>query len=386
MIAPALAQKIVERSMKVLPLNVNVMNARGIIIASGTPHRIGDLHAGAQMVLIRGETVEIGHEASSGLPGVKAGINLPLHHQGKICGVIGLTGDPKKIRQFGELVRITAEMIIEQAELTDELRREQRYREEFVFQLLKRSTISPESMQAWAERLGINLSVTRVVIILHVGTEETSPDLQLPNLQQAQAALEERWKDLLTTIISPRELAILEPFDATGSQTDCLRRAHSRMTELSQIISRSIKAEFFLTSGIALSGLEGASASYQSAKTTFFISRERQVKTQITSFYAYSLPVLLADLEQGWKLDQFLRPLQKLSKNDPKAAVLRKTLAAWFTHNRHPTQTAQALHIHRNTLDYRLSKISEITGLNLDHLDDLLLLYIGLQLKSPQIH
>lgn len=92
MIVPQLAQKIVERSMKVLPFNVNVMDARGIIIASGNPQRIGDLHSGAQMVLARQEAVEIDTAAASSLPGAKAGINLPLYGRGEICGVIGITG------------------------------------------------------------------------------------------------------------------------------------------------------------------------------------------------------------------------------------------------------------------------------------------------------
>ncbi|MCH2219348.1 MAG: helix-turn-helix domain-containing protein, partial [Dechloromonas sp.] len=80
---------------------------------------------------------------------------------------------------------------------------------------------------------------------------------------------------------------------------------------------------------------------------------------------------------------QFLAPFARLSGGDPKSAVLIRTLRAWFANNRHPTLTAKALHIHRNTLDYRLQKISEITGMNLDAIDDTLLLYIGMQLSAP---
>jgi carbohydrate diacid regulator len=40
------------------------------------------------------------------------------------------------------------------------------------------------------------------------------------------------------------------------------------------------------------------------------------------------------------------------------------------------------LYIHRNTLEYRLNRIAELTGLNLASFDDRLLLYIGLQLDA----
>ncbi|MGO4612013.1 helix-turn-helix domain-containing protein, partial [Variovorax sp. 2RAF20] len=55
---------------------------------------------------------------------------------------------------------------------------------------------------------------------------------------------------------------------------------------------------------------------------------------------------------------------------------------AWFTHNVQPSATARALFIHRNTLEYRLNRISELTGLNLGHFDDRLLLYVALQLDE----
>ncbi|WP_294359557.1 helix-turn-helix domain-containing protein [Propionivibrio sp.] len=37
--------------------------------------------------------------------------------------------------------------------------------------------------------------------------------------------------------------------------------------------------------------------------------------------------------------------------------------------------------MHRNTLDYRLRQISELTGLDLANTDDRLLLYVALQLE-----
>lgn len=62
--------------------------------------------------------------------------------------------------------------------------------------------------------------------------------------------------------------------------------------------------------------------------------------------------------------------------------LLLRTLAAWFLHNVQPTATAKALYIHRNTLEYRLNRIAELTGLNLGSFDDRLLLYISLHLDA----
>ncbi|WP_420801601.1 helix-turn-helix domain-containing protein [Providencia rettgeri] len=45
-------------------------------------------------------------------------------------------------------------------------------------------------------------------------------------------------------------------------------------------------------------------------------------------------------------------------------------------------ETAKELFIHRNTLDYRLKRISEITKLDLLTIESKVLLYVALQLKN----
>ena len=63
---------------------------------------------------------------------------------------------------------------------------------------------------------------------------------------------------------------------------------------------------------------------------------------------------------------------------------LRRTLAAWFAHDMKAAPSAEALHVHRNTLDYRLRRIADITWLELARLHDRLLLFIGLELGGDQ--
>ena len=52
-----LAQEIVTRTMRIIPFNVNVMDANGVILASGNPERVGELHAGALLALAKKLTV-----------------------------------------------------------------------------------------------------------------------------------------------------------------------------------------------------------------------------------------------------------------------------------------------------------------------------------------
>lgn len=82
-----LAQDIVDRTMRIIPFNVNVMDGRGIILGSGETSRIGELHSGALLALAQNRTVEIDAATSRTLRGVKPGVNIPLTVRGQICGV-----------------------------------------------------------------------------------------------------------------------------------------------------------------------------------------------------------------------------------------------------------------------------------------------------------
>ncbi len=110
-----LAQEIVERTMKILNKNINVMNEDGIIIGSGEKERINQVHDGALLVLKKGKSVVIDEKSAAGLKGAKPGINLPIQFNNQIIGVVGITGEPEQIQNYAELVKMAAELVLEQS-------------------------------------------------------------------------------------------------------------------------------------------------------------------------------------------------------------------------------------------------------------------------------
>jgi purine catabolism regulator len=57
-----------------------------------------------------------------------------------------------------------------------------------------------------------------------------------------------------------------------------------------------------------------------------------------------------------------------------------KTLEAYFEHHGNLSQAADALYVHRNTLTYRMERISEITGLDLDFPETRLAIQLALRI------
>ena len=160
-----LAQHIVDRAMAILPHNINVMDAQGMIIGSGDPSRLHTRHEGAQLVLANRRVVEIDEQAAACLRGVRPGVNLPLLHAERLVGVLGITGAPEVVRPYAELVRMAAEMLMEQRQMQDE-RHWQRQRHEAWLRQLLDPGHGLGALAADAEHLGLAMHWPRQAVFL----------------------------------------------------------------------------------------------------------------------------------------------------------------------------------------------------------------------------
>lgn len=374
-----LAQDIVSRTMRIIPFNVNVMDANGVILASGNAGRVGELHAGALLALAKKLAVEIDAAAARKLHGAQPGTNLPLSVGGQVVGAVGLSGAPDDVRQFGELVRLTAEMILEQAALANELQNNSRYREAFVLNLIRYEAAHRPELEGWARRLGLDLGRMQVVFLLELQPGPHAPASAPHDIQRLQMRLLARREDALTATVGPSEMVLLDSWEPARKGVDATPQR--RLEALAQLVREECALPFTLSMGIALPGLEGAAVSYQSARSASRLGRLRTPQAQVLSYYDLALPVLLSGLDSGWQAHQLRMPIARLA-GDKSRAMLRTTLDTWFARDENSAATAAALGIHRNTLDYRLRRIGELTGLDLARSEDKLMLYVSALLSG----
>jgi purine catabolism regulator len=92
----------------------------------------------------------------------------------------------------------------------------------------------------------------------------------------------------------------------------------------------------------------------------------------------YRLLVLLRESPELWEF--YRANLAALADYDRKqGAELLKTLEAFFANLSNLARTADALHVHRNTLLYRIERIEAISGLKLENAEDRLALWLALK-------
>jgi carbohydrate diacid regulator len=360
-----LAQEIVDRTMGIIGRNINVMDNRGVIIGSGDHNRIDDVHEGAVIVIESGSGFEISKTEAEKLQGVKAGINLPITFDGNIAGVIGITGAPDEIRSYGELVRMAAELSLQQAVLINEIQWDDRLKEELVSQIIHyEGKLDPLFLER-SQRLGIDLDLPRAAIVILT-----------PDRKKLFSYFKNRLKKEDLLLMQHDRIVILKKLNATGknalTSNYLLKTAEGWVNGIRKTLNMEVKIGI----GQYHEGLSGLAKSYQQAANTLKAGVELASENQIFIYKDYYLPVfLMTAVESG--LTEGLPPYYNvLFQKDPKGE-LSETLKAIITTNGDMNGAAQKLYIHRNTLRYRLDKITEITGKDPRKMTDLLHLYLS---------
>lgn len=153
----------------------------------------------------------------------------------------------------------------------------------------------------------------------------------------------------------------------------------------SQLATRSPSG--LVASGISrpASGLSALREAYREAKDAVSIANELGDREQTTFYGDLKLFQLLLALKER-NLDQmrrfYVETLGPLVEHDErKQGDLIRTLSGFFEANGNLAKAATDLNVHRNTLVYRLERISELTGLNLEDPENRLILHLALKIQ-----
>jgi purine catabolism regulator len=121
--------------------------------------------------------------------------------------------------------------------------------------------------------------------------------------------------------------------------------------------------------------------SLREAEQALLLGRQLLDPARVLDFGDLGVYRLLALLRESPELWEFYRAtLAPLADYDRlQDAELLKTLEAFFANLGNLTRTAEALHVHRNTLLYRLGRIKEICGQNLEDAEERLALWLALK-------
>jgi len=252
---------------------------------------------------------------------------------------------------------------------------------EFVESLLAGTYSSEDVVRERAERLGFDLDEGTAVLVARLdGAPDTSSRVRHQLLVAGQGWIRRRAPGALCTVRGGGLAAVVthqEPIESVA-----LRRlaADLRLECAGAVGSDAVSVGL----GRPKPGIAGVRASYREADQALTMGTRLFGSGRVVSFGELGLYRLLYALQGHSELRDFyddqVRALLEYDKRT--GAGLMQTLEAFFRSHGSPTEMAHSLHLHRNTVLYRLRRIEEIGRLRLDDPEVRLNLHLCLRVRE----
>lgn len=176
-------------------------------------------------------------------------------------------------------------------------------------------------------------------------------------------------------------IQILLGFEKEGTVEDKLKEFNNLLEQ--ELPKKFENMEFNIGVGRAYKGLEDVNKSFSDALKTIRTGKVLTDKRVVTYDELGIFKILCQDFLTEELEDFYNETLKSLADYDEKKSTeIVKTLESYFKHNGNLKKMSDALYTHYNTILYRINRINEITGMNLDDPNDRLNLEIALKIKE----
>lgn len=354
MLDSGLAGRLIEKLMKYTDYNVNLMNEKGVIIASTDGGRIGSFHEIAYNIIKKNQDlVEV--EEDSDFLGVRRGINMSLEFEQQKIGVVGVTGEPKKVRDVALIVRMAVESILEYEIAREQSDRRKSTKDKFLSDLLYKEEADREDLKQEAEQLGYADNRIRIPLMI---TADGKQDLQ-ELLRRIKAGPHYIKQDIIT--ITRDEKLLL--FAAASGTLDYIFSNYKYLAgEYLNDFLNNMRTEGKACS-VYVGSLQSNFLNYRySYHQCLWL--ERHIASEGIGIYFYDhIDEYLKSQIPVMELHKIFGTFQVNLKEDFKSSFI-KHIGTLYQNNYNLDASSKALFIHKNTMGFRLEKIKNLLGIN----------------------
>jgi carbohydrate diacid regulator len=378
-IAPEIAQEIADKTTEIIGYNILITDDAGIVIGSGDKGRVGTFHEASLETVQQGVMTSHDSAAAAQLEGVKPGVTLPVVLENRTVGTVGITGNPRKVKRFGMVVKSQTEIMLrESLHLRTALLQEKAL--ESLLQDIANydpTIVEPAVLRARGEELGYDLSLSRVAVVVdlarfaalansfksHAGS--SSPELELQSLKVGVLrTIKEVFsgdQDLATSI-GTGKYGLLH--DVWSAETSAAALHQTRILCHSLMTSIKSRHDMDVNIGMVARSISELRMAYHDAWGALQLGKRlarHQGIFQASEFRVQELLLTASYSSRKGFLQALLQPIKEQADWED----LRHTILVWCESGYNVASASRTLHIHKNTLLYRLNKIERIGGQSL---------------------
>ena len=373
MLNSAIAQSIVDITMSVLHVNVNIMDVNGTVIAAGDKSRIGTFHCAAAEVIATGQKKAVSAQEAATMDNVEPGATYPIVYKGEVIGALGMTGAPEYVDKFVELGALYALLFIEQEDMKQRVFQEQRVRESILLDLFTGRCLKDADF--FLQRLaGLNYRLDKAHRVIAVRLEALEHQTDMILCQQI--------KDRLTDLLAGKRICGAPPIGcfvqshlallAPVQNKPCApERFAAEVKDLYDCLRQATGNQVLIAIDGICESWTDIPAAFAQAKGTLEIACRYNQKDGVIRSDDYLTEYTLLHIPAQERQRFTSTVLGKLCTGKPRQReLLLQTLRTYFQNDMNAQKTAEELFIHRNTLNMRLNKIREWSGLSPQRFQD----------------
>lgn len=345
------ADKIVSELSKIVEQHINIMDIEGIIISSTDPMRIGNIHGGAVKILNE-KLNELMIQSDDEYAGSKNGINLPIEFNEEIIGVIGITGNYNQVYKYGQIIKKMTEILLLEAYMREQHMIQQKARDRFLEEWIfgRYESNYPNEFQQRAQRLGVDVKTPKrllVFLVRNMNNEQVDDQIQTDISHRVRIYLA-NIKQAFLFRTSTLFIVVLNH----STTTDILDIAH----EIESIITKMYQCMVFI--GIDSMEEKEVSQSFKNANAALQLSLKTVNHINIYDALNLDLFITRMPIKDRYEYLNHLFINHSFEQIEPIIDLLK----VFYRENGSIEKTSKKLFIHKNTLQYRLNKIVQITS------------------------
>lgn len=178
-ITAELAQRFTRKIATYTEYNVNVINAKGIIIAaSRDADRIGTFHEAA-FNMIKNHIDSVIIRSDGEFEGTRPGVNLLIVSGGLTYGVVGISGAPDEVCEIAMIIKMALETTISYEKQQIDVLYRRSAQEQFYMALFLDNPPAKGRLEVLASRLSVETDCIRVPILLQVSEPVPTEEYRL---------------------------------------------------------------------------------------------------------------------------------------------------------------------------------------------------------------
>lgn len=368
-ISKKLAQQIVQSLGDIINQDINYINNNGIIIASTDYTRINSFHRASLECIKKRAIFVIDYDDQ--YEGVKKGINLPVYFENEVVGVIGITGNVEEVEKYGTVIQKMTEILLKENWLKDNKTKKREINRNLIDAIINDKLDSfsfiPESLNNSLKYIVVSdLSV----ILKNKDIVETE---YLTNKILEIFENNHNFENIFVTIIYQQLIII---------------HLESNIYNLENFLNTTkkiIKTKFeniSLNFGISqrFYNLNSAKKYYNQALDALSWSINFGFTKEILYYENMDIGILLTAINKKNRLNFVNKILKNIDKQEIK--FYDNLLNIYGKHNGSIKLISKELFMHKNSIQYRLNKLKELTGYDARIYNDYIILKLAFILNN----